>query len=295
MSDYETVQRRRNIVVGLFVVIALCALSWMVFKFGGLPVFVSEMRSFKVVVQFPMAPGVQENTPVRFCGYQIGRVTEIRRPEIMEDLNTHKFYHQMIVIISIDKEYDNIPKDVEVKLMTRGLGSSYIELKLKHYDIMKPSGEFLVNGSMLQGSTGMTSEFFPEESQKKLDELVTGIDAFIRNANSVIGDEANKENIKAALANLSDASKEATLALKEFRQFSAAGVSISEEMSGALSELRLILEKINTGNGTAAKLVNDGRLYENLIENSQQLEVLLEQLKSFIAKSREKGLPIKLK
>jgi hypothetical protein len=33
------------------------------------------MRSFEIYVQFPPAPGVEKDTPVRFFGYQIGRVT----------------------------------------------------------------------------------------------------------------------------------------------------------------------------------------------------------------------------
>ena len=36
-------------------------------------------------------------------------------------------------------------------------------------------GKFLVEGSLLQGSTGVSSEFFPEATQKKLEELITGI------------------------------------------------------------------------------------------------------------------------
>ena len=61
------------------------------------------------------------------------------------------------------------------------------------------------------------------------------------------------------------------------------------------ARLRVILEKINSGQGSAAKLVSDGRLYENLLENTQQMQVLLEELKAFMAKSRDKGLPIKIK
>jgi len=276
-------------------------------------VFVSKYKSFRVVVQFPTAPGVQENTPVRFCGYQIGRVTEVRRPEIMKEVNADRFYHQTVVILSIDKEYDNIPEDVEVKLMTRGLGSSYIELKLKHFDVMEPAEEFLVDGSLLQGSTGMTSEFFPEESQKKLEELVDGLSGFIKNANDVLGDPDNKENFKAILANVSEATKQATETLKEFREFSAAGaatlrnadtniaevssamVGTSEELGKTVAQLRVILEKVNTGQGSAGKLINDGRLYENLLENTWQMQLLLEELKSFVAESKKKGLPIKVK
>lgn len=308
MSDYESTQRKRNIIVGIFAITALCAFAWMVFKFGDLPVFVSKYKSFRVIVQFPMAPGVQENTPVRFCGYQIGRVTEVRRPEIMKEVNSDRFYHQTAVVLSIDKGYDNIPDDVEVKLMTRGLGSSYIELKLKHFDVMEPNKEFLVDGSLLQGSTGITSEFFPEESQEKLEELVDGISSLIKNVNDVLGDPNSKDNFKTILANVSEATEQATETLKGFQEFSAAGaatlrnadtniaevsaamVRTSEELSKTIVQLRLVLEKVNTGQGSAGRFVNDGRLYENLLENTWQVQLFLEELKSFITEVNEKGL-----
>ena len=311
MSDYETAQRRRNIAVGIFVIGALTAIVWLIFKFGDLPVLAAKLKSFQVRVQFPTAPGVQENTPVRFCGYQIGRVTRIRPPEIMEDLNTHKFYHQTLVILGIDKQYDDIPADVEAKLMTRGLGSSYIELKLKHFDANEPAGPFLQQGSTLQGSTGMTSEFFPEESQERLAELVDGLRSFIVNANEILGDPNSRENFKTILANLSETTDRATKALEEFQKLSATGtatlksadakmekavvaaVNMSEELSETAKQLRLILEKVNNGEGSAARLLSDGQLYENLLESSEQMRELLEGLKMLIDEAQ--ALPIKIK
>ncbi|MCH7558809.1 MAG: MCE family protein, partial [Planctomycetes bacterium] len=193
MSDYETTQKKRNMIVGVFVIVGICALVWLVFKFGDLPTAVTKMGSFEVYVQFPTAPGVQKDTPVRFCGYQIGRVTEVMAPNRRKDLVTGLKYYQTVVVLSIGKSYVNIPSNVEIKLMTRGLGSSYIELKqtpgkpLEPLDPNRPGTKFLMDKILLQGSTGITSEFFPEESQKKLDELVDGIIALIANANDIIG------------------------------------------------------------------------------------------------------------
>ncbi len=292
MSDYETTQRTRNIIVGIFVVVAMFSLVWLIFKFGDLPTVVGKFRSFQVFVQFPTAQGVQKDTPVRLSGYQIGRVTEVMAPERRRDLKTGLEYHQTLVVLSIDKRHVNIPADVKVKLMTRGLGSSYIELTV---DPNSQETEYLADGMLLQGSTGMTSEFFPEESQEKLDKLADDLGTLVNSANSILGDEKTRENIKTSLANLSDASKQATQTLKELQEFFTAGTGASEELSKALAELRLILEKVNSGQGTAAKLINDGRLYENLLENAQQMQVLLEELRAFMAKSRDKGLPIKIK
>lgn len=301
MSDYETTQRTRNIVVGVFVVTAVCALIWLIFMFGDLPVFVSGWRSFEVRVQFPTAPGVQEDTPVRFCGYEIGSVTKVMAPEIREDLKTGLEYHQTLVVMGINRKYVNIPSNVEVKLMTRGLGSSYIELSvdpalpLVPQDPNRYETRFLRDKMLLQGTTGMTSEFFPEESQKKLEALSVKLDALLVNVNDIVGDVENKENIKKTLANLSDASDRASDALEEFQRFFAAAVGTSEELAKTAAELRVILGKINSGEGSAGMLLNDGRLYENLLENSHQMQVLLEELREFAAKSRDKGLPIKLK
>jgi len=326
VSDYETTQKRRNVIVGIFVVVGIGALVWLIFKFGDLPSVVTKMGSFEVFVQFPTAPGVQTDTPVRFCGYQIGRVTKVMAPEIRRDMVSGLEYYQTVVVLSINKEYVNIPSNIEVKLMTRGLGSSYIELK-QHpekpevpLDPNRPDTIFLVDKIWLQGSTGMTSEFFPEESQKKLVELVESLRTLSGNANDIISNPDTKENLQKILANLADASQEATEAMQkakqtieEFRKFAVAGTSTlknadakaeelvvamvdtSEEISKAATRLRQILETINDGQGSAAKFINDGRFYENLLENTQQLQLLLDEIKSFVTQAREKGVPIKLK
>ena len=67
-------------------------------------------------------------------------------------------------------------------------------------------------------------------------------------------------------------------------------VETSAQISQASSQLRLMLEKMNNGQGTAGKFVNDGRFYENLLENTEQLKALLEELKLLIDQAHEKGL-----
>jgi phospholipid/cholesterol/gamma-HCH transport system substrate-binding protein len=329
VSDYESSQTRRDIVVGIFVVLGLAALGWMIFKFGDLPTAVSRMKSFQVIVQFPTAPGVQKDTPVRFCGYQIGRVTSVMAPRVIEDMQTGRAYHQTKAVLSIDKIYTDIPSNVQVKLMTRGLGSSYIELKVdpEQYpappmDPNRPETSFLVDGMALQGGTGLTSEFFPEESQRKLHSLVDGISTFIGNANDIIGDPNAKANVKATLANMAKATANISVAmdkatevmtnaektLDEFKELAAAGtttlqnadakaerlvVSVantSGELGKAISQLRLAIEKVNQGQGTAGRLINDAKLYEKLLESTEQLNILMKDFKELVDKVSEKGL-----
>ncbi len=295
MADYETIQKRRNITVGIFVILATCALMWLIHKFDDMPIRLGALRAYRVFVQFPSASGVQDKTPVKFCGVQIGRVVEVKPPAILHNKITDEYYHQAVVILDIDSKFDEIPKDVEVKLMTRGLGSSYIDLRAKPFDPKKPTKEFLVQGSELQGAAGVTSEFFPEESRKKLERFIGNLDSLVKNANDIIGDQENKQNIKKSLENLSEVSRKATAAVEEMKNFMVSGIQTSETLQQATDQLRIVLEKLNSGSGTASKLLNDGRLYESLIGTSEQLQSLLAQLDSFVEQSRKKGLPIKIK
>jgi phospholipid/cholesterol/gamma-HCH transport system substrate-binding protein len=329
VSDYEATQRRRDIAVGIFVIVGMAALGWMVFKFGDLPTAVTRMKSFQVLVKFPTAPGVQKDTPVRFCGYQIGRVTHVMAPRILEDDNTGKSYHQTMVVLSIHKKYVNIPANVAVKLMTRGLGSSYIDIQIDPeslppagLDPNDPGTQFLHEGVIVQGSTGISSEFFPEESQKRLNLLVEDLRTLIGNTNSILGDDENRKNIKATLANFTDASAGVTAAMDEailtmenirktadrYAALAATGqntlrgvdekadrlvaaiVETSNELGRTIAEMRLAVEKVHSGDGTAGRFINDGRLYENLLEGAGQLNLLLEDFQELLNTISEEGL-----
>jgi len=310
VSDYESTQTRRNMIVGVFVVIALCALGWLIYRFGDLPTKVSEYNSFDLFVQFPTAQGLQKSTPVKFCGYQIGRVTLIESPRILEDLDTGLLYHQALATLSINKKYDNIPDNSKVKLITRGLGSSYVEVIT---DPQHPSNTFFKDNSKVQGGKGSANEFIPEETQKKLEELVTNLGRFINHANEIIGDPENKANLKQTLANLTTATQQATETLREFQELSVSAkqtvkgfddkmeqifpylLIATEQLSKRVTEAKSLMDKLDNGKGTAARFLNDGKLYEELLESTRQLNMLLTEMTAFMVKAKEKGVPIKLK
>ena len=124
MSDYNTIQRKRNIVVGAFVIIASAAMLRMVAIFGELPVAATQLRSFEVLVKFPSALGIQAKTPIYYCGYQIGKVITVAAPQQDDD----GIHHFIRVGLAIDKKFENIPMNVEFKVMKRSMGSSFVEL-----------------------------------------------------------------------------------------------------------------------------------------------------------------------
>ena len=285
--------------VGLFVIVALCVFVWMLLRFRELPLVVSKLKSFNVLVYFPEAPGIQSDTPVNYCGYQIGRVMKVSHPQF------HGGSHRIGVTLAIEKKYVDIPEEADIVVMKRGLGSSYVEVRVDPFKITQPE-KFLRDGMMIEtGQVGMASDFFPPEVQAKMEDLVDSITALTESANTIIGDGENQMNIKRMISSIQTAFSQADATLKSIQKLSDASAeevqvlgdkiaSAAEQLEGVLSESRQILAKIESGEGTAGKMINDGRLYEDLLESSQELRMLLEQVKEWAAETREEGLRINL-
>jgi len=302
VTDYNTIQRKRNIVVGGFVMIAAAAMLWMVAIFGELPVAATKMRSFDVVAKFPSASGIQGKTPIYYCGYQIGKVISVAAPELLEGPEG-KMIHQIRIGLAIDKKFITIPMNVEFKVMKRSMGSSFVELIDPEFplgDEVDKKSRFLRGelGTVFQGSVGSTNEFIPEKVQKKLETLVVKISYLAASIDQIVGDKENQDNIRVTLANFTSVTEEAAVALKSVRNFTDAGTEVmtetSESINKALKEFNTLINAVNEGDGTVSRLLNDGRLYENLMESSKELKLALEQFKIFAAEAKEKGLKIKL-
>lgn len=294
MADYNTFQQKRNIVIGIFVVFGLCALIWMMFIFGELPVFVSKMNSFDVVVQFPTAPGVREKTPVRYCGYQIGKVIAVQAPAPVTDPEG-RLYHQVKVTLAISNEYSTIPDNIEIRLVKRSIGSSFVELRENPDET--ETGFLRAGMDVVQGTVGSANEFIPESAMKKLEILVENIAALAANVDEIVGDDTNQTNFREILANVNEMAQQATKSLKAVEAFSNTGTNTlqntGEKLDDALVEMYKVLAKINDGQGTVARVINDGMLYENLLDSSRELQMALEQLKRLASEAREKGIKIK--
>ncbi len=319
MTDYQTQQRRRNMVVGAFVLLAFAAFIWMLVMFRNLPLYATQFRSFIVRVDFSEAPGIQKDTPVQYCGYQIGRVVAVKPPKLEIDQQGRSIPKVRVEIAIENKFLGDIPDHAEAMIIRRGLGSSYIELKT---DPDVQVAGHLEPGSQLKGSVGIASEFFPPEVQKKLENLVDSITTLSQNTNAIIGDTENRANIKKSLENVTAATAQAVDTLKSLELFADTGTerlqdaaaelsetldsirglsevgaaqieAVAVSLDNTLREFRLTLSKIHSGSGSAARFLNDGRLYENLLDSSKELELALDQIKKWAAEAREKGIRIK--
>ncbi len=307
MSDYDYVQQKRNMLVGAFVIVGVCIFAYMVFLFGELPTVTTKFTSYTVTVRFPFAPGVAENTSVRYCGYDIGRVTRVSPPIPFKN-EQGSFVHQVSVDMAISKDYLNIPSNTTVALIRRGMGSSYIELttpEMTAADFNALEPRYLKEGMIVQGREGSSGDILPKALQDKAQEFFDKVTKLVDNVNAIVGDEQNKNNLKNTLANLSKATEESIATMQQIKEFSQAGkeklstvsdsvTKTSEELGETLIELRRVLNKINSGEGTVGKLINDDKLYENLVDSSEELKVALEKMKKLLDKTSEKGVQVKI-
>jgi phospholipid/cholesterol/gamma-HCH transport system substrate-binding protein len=158
----------------------------------------------------------------------------------------------------------------------------------------------------------MTSEFFPEESQKKLEDIADSLKSLIDNANIILGDRQNQENLRKSLDNFVKVSAQAEATFKQIEDFASAGkttfenlgsemdsataslIQTADELSLTLKSTRTILAKVDEGDGTMSKLLNDGKLYESLLENTDQLLLLLGETREMIATFKAEGVKLKL-
>ena len=121
------------------------------------------------------------------------------------------------------------------------------------------------------------------ETQNNLKMTLEGLASTIENVNilsSNINDilNANEKELKSTINNLSKISgnlNKITDSLKQMPLSSA--VKNFEDTSLHLKE---IIERLNSGEGSAGMILNDNKLYDNLVNSSEALEALLSDLKS---------------
>lgn len=128
-------QRLTESLVGLFLLLALFALSVLAFKVSGLTSLLP-IKSYTVSASFDEIGSLKIRSPVKIGGVQIGHVARI-------DLDPATF--RAIVRMQIEDRYNEIPDDSTAGILTSGLlGDNYISITPMY------NKSYLKNGSEIQ-------------------------------------------------------------------------------------------------------------------------------------------------
>jgi len=141
----------------------------------------------------------------------------------------------------------------------------------------------------------------------------------LKGLSKVFGDVENQENIKTSLQNLATAADKADKAMdamkafadetrksftkvsdsadkvtKRIDQLTVKLIEDAEKISVLLGTVNRIALKLEKGDGTVGKLMNDPKLYNSLQEAANQTQILLKEFSALVKTWKENGLKVKM-
>jgi phospholipid/cholesterol/gamma-HCH transport system substrate-binding protein len=285
--------------VGIVVTITIICFFWGLNYLKGIDLFAS---SNKYYVRYDNVNGIVKSNPVIMNGFKIGQVDKI--------VYASDKSGKLIVTLRVDKDVF-VPKSSNAIIVSSDLlGSKAIELEFG--DDLTPA----VNGDTLLGDvqSGLTDQIKPlknkaeglvtsldslsfalsqllndhsrsslantftnlEKTSAGLDKLINSpeskLNALLSNADGVAGNlNKNQSNINGILKNVNTLSDSLNqMQLNE----------TIRKLNATVEELSAVMNKINKGQGSLGKLVNDDSLYNNLSSASSNLDKLLIDLKA---------------
>ena len=279
---------KKEVKIGIYaVIIMLCA--WAGLRFlSGLDIL---GRSRNYTAHYESVNGLQDAATVVIRGVKVGQVTGV-------EVDLEK--GGVDVTLSVDSNFD-IPVDSKAMIFSAGLmGGKSIEIQLGE------AKEYLENGDAIQ--TGVTLDMFDTLANElgdikervavlldNLNQTISGVDSLVdnnsknltktvANLNTIMADLKKSNiigNIDGFCATLNQNGAKLDSIITDINSVTKA---LNEQHSGeklaqAINEVNSLLAKINSGSGSIGNLVSDEKLYKELAQASQNLSLLLADLK----------------
>lgn len=289
---------KREIKVGLFAIVVL-VIGWGVIKYlKGIDVFSSTNVYY---AYYDQVGGIQPASHVMIYGVKVGTVTNVT-------LNTDPT-KGVEVELTINKDYQ-IPVDSKAKIYSDGLmGGKAVEIvygsstemlpnegtiqTAKSTDLMELAGSemenMLAKVTVIMDNLTQTLESvntLMAQNTASLTNIVSNVDGLTGNANQMLAKERvhleqTLESLGKFSKSLGDNADEIDAILGNLNTFSGqlAQSNLVAEVESTVAKLNEVLAAMNDKDGSVGKLLNDGELYENLTEASDNLSLLLEDLK----------------
>lgn len=137
--------------------------------------------------------------------------------------------------------------------------------------------------------------------------IVERFDVTLQNFNTILADPENVQNLKVTLENARQMSQSGAEAMADFREFSAqskvvaADVSklmrqlteTSDNLSAVLIKIETTVASLNSPKGTIGSLLNDNRLYEELLLSARRLTNTLDDMREVLDIAKKGELRIR--
>ena len=257
-------------------------------------------KNRKFTVKYEKVDGLSVSNPVTMNGFKIGKVQKIN----FNSKNTR----ELLVDITIDNDVV-FPKTSLAELYETGLiGGKAIAIipDYKNDSTIALDGDIL-RGVIKPGLTELVNQILPQV-QLQLEAVMKNAEIVLQNINTLFDDETKKElkssiedfsNLTNSLSETSneisdliiDNSDNLTNAVTDFKIASNNIKSITDSINSddiititsnlntLVNDLNLITTSLKNSEGTAGQLINDKSIYNNLENATNQLNVLIEDIK----------------
>ncbi|MCS7033816.1 MAG: MlaD family protein [Phycisphaerae bacterium] len=323
MSPY-----RRNVIVGLTVLIAMVILAWMILKFGGTIISPFTPREFAIRIISDRADGISDGSPVVYRGVSVGRVAAVNRSD---DMRT-------IFIDAMIRAAPPLPGNLQAAIRTQGLIGTGASLDLELLDgHTEPTGQ-LQPGAQLRARyaglailppelTELASElqlaarqFRESNVVGNLNDQVSKAGRVLDSAQSLLNDEAIREDLRQSLANLREVTEKANRVADSLNDLAteargaladARGTvtkteghidRLASQLEDRIGQLHTLLDRFNSvaakldeGQGTAGRLVNDPRLFESLSASAAELSLAIKDVRRVVQQIEQEGFVLRLR
>ena len=279
-------------------ILAISAILLFIYGYSflkGSDIFSNE-RTF--YVSYDNVAGLAVSAPVTINGYVIGQVKKI---DFENEIGS------LLVTFKLNKDFEFSKNSIVRIYSTSVLGGNALAI-IPEFDKnnIAISGDTL-NGEIEKGMLeSLTSGLEPLEN--RIYKTLSGLDTLLNNFNSVLNEDT-KNNLKDAIASLNKTMKsfegtssdlnsllsenkpklDKTFTYLETTTENLASFSdslsqvdikaMATNLEATLESFDAIMKKIDNGEGSIGKLVNDENLYNNLEAASKELEELLRDLK----------------
>ena len=277
--------------VGTFTVIVILVSWWGIKWLGGQNILLSNNI---YTVYYDDVTGLMESSRVKMRGVEIGNVRSIK---LLSD--------KVEVELSIDGEYaDMIPDNSVAEIASAGLmGGMEIYIIQGDSEKSMPDGgtcEGRVRADMLGSLADKGGELLDglnvtvdnlntllEANGENLGQLVANLESVTASIDQML--TASSENIEDALGDLhafttmlseSSANIEAMITNLETFSGDLADADLVNKLSSTVDSLNGVLSTIENKEGSVGKLLNDAELYDSLTTASDNLGLLLEDVKA---------------
>ncbi|AXY74549.1 MCE family protein [Paraflavitalea soli] len=262
-------------------------------------------RSDKIYAEFPAVDGLQVSNPIFINGLQVGKVYGM----VEKDKNLSG----VVVTISLTKDI-NIPKNSVATISSELLGTTSIKIRLGSGGDYIQDGDTLQTAKTLGLADKLQSSLDP--TLASVNKTLGSLDVVLQNLNSVL-DPNTKNNLQSIVANLTSSSRSleklldaqtgmlaktlantesvtgnlaknndkinATVDNLEKATAKLANVKLDEavaSLQGTLTKLGAAVDKVNSNQSSIGALLNDRKLYDQLLQTNRSLTTLLDDLRT---------------